>query len=81
MAKSSNTKDQAGHLLSQTINFPDGCSFTRIQHITNLRHDEEEARILYICRKISGPSEEEEEPANDAEYVMKVKIQSVIASL
>jgi hypothetical protein len=61
--------DEAAHLLDKTITFPDGSSFTRHQPITGLRKDDEEARILCICRKDGD---------DDTEYVMKIKIQSVI---
>jgi len=59
--------DEAAHLLAKTITFPDGSSFTRHQPLTGLRKDDEEARVLYLCRK---------DGVDDVEYVMKIKIQS-----
>lgn len=71
---------QPDEFLDTVIHFDDGTSYERLQPITDYRRDPGEARILYICRKVSrgrdgagvAPQTSEGE-----EFVMKVKVQSV----
>ncbi|RMY42220.1 hypothetical protein D0864_16139 [Hortaea werneckii] len=52
--------------LAKTIDF-NGTQYERLEPITDFRKDPCEARILYTCRMVSQP--------NDQEYILKVKVQ------
>jgi len=60
----------------------DGSHFELIRPITDFRRDPNEARILYICRKVSNAATcdatHREEGSQDDEYVVKIKVQYVI---
>ncbi|KAK4609555.1 hypothetical protein CLAFUW4_14640 [Fulvia fulva] len=57
--------------LEKIIVFPDGVSLLRLHPLSDYRRGEEEARILYLCRKFTGI---QNDPGGYA-FVMKIKVQ------
>ena len=74
------TIEDADRLLESIINFPDiNAVFERVRPLTDFRKDDDEARILYICRRtktdgleLKGESRED---SKDELYVLKCKVQ------
>jgi len=66
---------QPDSFLAQVIHFDDGTSYERLRPITDYRRDPGEARILYICRKVESVRNVPLPSSQDAEYVMKIKVQ------
>jgi len=68
-------------LLENPIAFPDGSIFERIRPIIDFRRDPNEARILYLCRRLSNRSAVSDENSGEEECIVKIKVQYVIAAL
>ena len=59
MVNNSVTLEDADCILDAVVEFPDlNAAFERIRPITNFRKDDDEARILYLCRRVEQGSRE-----------------------
>lgn len=76
------TPEDADRLLDPIVEFPEiNATFERVRNITDFRKDDNEARILYICRRLQ-PGGENVNGEDDKRnlYILKCKVQSAIAS-
>ena len=66
------TLQDADRILDKIVHFPSqGAIFERI---TDFRKDDDEARIVYLCRKVQ---QEGLEPVESGLYILKCKVQYV----
>ncbi|KAH7323477.1 hypothetical protein BKA65DRAFT_598089 [Rhexocercosporidium sp. MPI-PUGE-AT-0058] len=79
MALSGLTEADADALLEKVVSFEDGSRYERLQPVTNFRKDDGVARILYLCRRKSEGSSQNEQ--GNEEYIMKVKVQVPCAEM
>lgn len=76
------TLDDADLLLDPIIEFPEiNAAFERVRPITDFRKDDAEARVLYICRRITPDGQatngDSGQPDREKLYVLKCKVQYV----
>ena len=74
------TIEDADRLLEPVVDLPDvDAVFERVRPITDFRKDDNEARILYICRRIDAKgglsNGEVPQDKKDDLYILKCKVQ------
>lgn len=71
------TAEDADRLLDAVVEFPEiNSSFERVRPITDFRKDDNEARILYICRRLQpeGQNGSSDDKYKNL-YILKCKVQ------
>lgn len=71
------TAEDADRLLDPIVDFPEiNSAFERIRPITDFRKDDNEARILYLCRRIQSDGKNGHSDGKKEDlYILKCKIQ------
>lgn len=70
------TPEAADGLLDPIVDLPEvGALFERIRPLTDFRKDDNEARILYVCRRINAEGTAVNGAEKEELYVLKCKIQ------
>lgn len=82
MVNNSVTLEDADRILDAVVEFPDiNAAFQRIRPITNFRKDDDEARILYLCRRVNPGNQDVNGNVqgikNGDLFVLKCKVQCV----
>lgn len=70
------TAEDADGLLDRVVVFPEiNAAFERIRPITDFRKDDNEARILYICRRVKPDGQNGNVDGAEDLYILKCKVQ------
>lgn len=70
------TLEDADRILDPVVEFPEiNAVFERVRPITDFRKDDEEARVLFLCRRVKPDGQQLNGDGKDDLYILKCKVQ------